>query len=414
MGALRLTVAALLIVGVGAWAASEAVASDWPCWRGPKGDNISPEAGWTVTWPEGGPKKLWETQVGAGYSPVSVVDGRAYTMGNVNKKEEVVWCFDAATGDVLWKHAYKCGGGGAGYPGPRAQPTVDGDRLYTISIRGHLKCLKTESGDVVWEIDLRTKFGSKGSAHGHCANPVVLGKMLVVATGAPPATVMAFDKMTGKLLWKGGDDPGGYSTPMPYVFQGKLCLAVFTGTSMMGMDAADGRILWRYPWQSNLYISVSTPIISDNKVFFSCDYGFGGALLQITDGQPKELWRNTSMANHFNTCVLWKGYLYGFTPRQKHSVSAKTVLRCMEFATGKVKWETGGLGIGTLMVADGKLILLGDAGDLVIAEPTPEAYKPISRAKVLGDRCWTVPVLANGRIYCRDEKGHLVCLDVSR
>jgi outer membrane protein assembly factor BamB len=387
------------------------VVGDWPCWRGPNRDGISQETGWNAHWPDGGPAKLWEAQIGIGYSPVSVVGGRAYTMGNIGR-QETVWCFDAATGEVLWKHSYPCRGG-SDYPGPRAQPTVDGDRVYTISIKGHLKCFNTDRGGVVWETDVREQLGSKGSAHGHCGSPLVLGEKLILATGAPPATVVAFDKMTGDILWKGGDDPGGYATPTPYLFKGKQCLAVFTGTSMLGMDAATGDVLWRYPWQSKLNIAASTPIVSGDKVFFCTDYGIGGALLQITDGPPKEVWRSTDMSNHFDTCVLWKGHLYGFTPRGSHSVSRKTVLRCMEFATGEVKWSEAGLGIGTLQIADGKLILLGDAGDLVIAEATSEGYKPISRAKVLENRCWTVPVLANGRIYCRDEKGHLVCLDVS-
>ena len=392
----------------------EAAAGEWPCWRGPGRDNVSAETAWTATGPESGPKKLWEAQIGIGYSPVSVAGGRAYTMGNADRKD-TVWCFNAATGEVVWKHSYDCSGGGAGYPGPRAQPAVDGNRVYTISIHGHLKCLDASTGAVVWEKNVRDQLGAKGSpGHGHCENPLVLGRMLIMSVGAPPASIVAFDKMTGEVLWKGGEDPAGYSTPTPYVFGGRQGLALFTGASMIGVDSSDGRVLWRFPWQSNLNIAVSTPIVSDGKVFFSCDYGFGGALLEVTEAEPKELWRSKSMANHFNTCVLWNGHLYGFTPKEKHSVGAKTVLRCLEFLTGAVKWETGGLGIGTLTAADGKLILLGEAGDLVTAEATAEGYKPISRAKVLENRCWTAPVLAGGRLYCRDEKGHLVCLDLSR
>jgi len=396
-------------------------AGDWPCWRGANGDSLSAETDWNAKWPEGGPKKLWEAQIGIGYSPVSVAGGRAYTMGNADKKD-TVWCFNAFTGEVLWKHSYDCVGGGADYPGPRAQPAVDGNRVYTISLHGHLKCLNADTGEVLWEMDVKKRLGAKGSAHGHCENPLVLGKLLVMSLGAPPASVVTFDKMTGEILWKAGQDPAGYSTPTPYVSQGKQCLAVFTSTSVLGLDAVSGRQLWRHPWQSFTNIAVSTPIVWDGKVFFSSNYvnqkkpgiDAGGALLQITDEEPKELWRNTSMANHFSTCVLWKGCLYGFTAQGTWSNPRTTVLRCMEFSTGKVKWEAAGLGWGTLMVANGYLILLGDTGDLVIAEASSEAYKPISRAKVLENRCWTVPVLTGGRIYCRDEKGHLVCLDVTR
>ena len=387
---------------------------DWPCWRGVHRDGMSRETGWLAKWPKSGPRKLWEARVGVGYSPVSVSGGRAYTMGKVAKRETVIWCLDAAKGNVLWKRSVPTGRG-SGYPGPRAQPTVDGDRAYTLSLLGSLQCLTAAKGEVLWEIDLRKKLGASGEDHyGHCENPVILGNALIIETGAPPATVIAFNKMTGKVLWKGGQDPGGYSTPAPYVRDGKLCLAVLTGKSLLGMDASNGTVLWRYPWKSKNGTAVATPIVSDDKVFISCDYGYGSAFVQMTDKSPKEIWRSTNMSNHFMTCVLYREHVYGFTPRVRHSVSKKTVLRCVELKTGNIKWEKGGLGIGTLLVADGKLILLGDAGDLVIAEAISTEYKEISRAKVVNERCWTMPTLARGRIYCRGEKGQLVCIDVSR
>lgn len=397
-----------------AYAAQFAV-GDWPCWRGVNGDGVSIEKDWNPRWPAQGPKKLWEAEVGRGYSPVSVVGSRAYTMGRVTKDEGVLWCFDAPTGNVLWKHPYRSAGGGSGYPGPRSQPTIDGDRLYAVDIQGHFVCLKAATGEPVWEHDLRKDFAARGHKnYGHCENPLILGNTLILATGAPPATVMAFDKMTGKLLWKGGEEPGGYSTPTPYLWKSRQCLAVQAGTHLLGMDASNGAVLWRYPWEPKLQVAVATPIASEGKVFISANYGHGAALLQVTDGPPKELWRNKNMSNHFMTCVLYQGHLYGFTPEGSHSVSTKTVLRCLDFETGQVRWSDKGLGIGTVIVADGKLIALGDEGDLVVAETTPEAYRPVSKAKVLNARCWTVPTLARGRLYCRDEPGHLVCLDVSK
>jgi len=391
------------------------LAGDWPHWRGPGRDGVSAEANWNPRWPAAGPKRLWEAQVGTGFAAVSVAEGRAYTMGNLNNRQDAVWCFDAATGKVIWKHTDACKGGGAGYPGPRTQPTVDGNRVYTLSVYGHLKCLSAADGNVVWQVDAKRQLRAKAPNHGYSCHPVVIGEKLVVEVGAAAGSVVAFDKTDGRVLWQSGKDPVGYSTPLPFTFRGRQCIAMLTGKNLLSMDAANGRELWRYPWDVRYDCAITSPIVSGEKVFISSGYKMGAALLQLGGGRPKVLWRHQEMSNHFNSCVLWKGHLYGFDGADESRRNNKnSLLRCLDFKTGAVRWSHKGLGKGSLMVAAGRLVVLSEYGELLTADATPAGFKPISRAKVLTGRCWTMPVLANGRIYCRNHAGHLICLDVSR
>ena len=171
-------------------------------------------------------------------------------------------------------------------------------------------------------------------------------------------------------------------------------------------------MLWRHEWKTEYACSIATPVVSGSRIFISSGYGMGCALLQVNEGnKPEVVWSNQEMASHFNACVLWKGYLYGFHGAPKHNKD-KGQLRCLDFETGEVKWKQDGLGKGSLMIADGKLIILSEKGKLVIADASPEGFKEIASAKVLDGTCWTVPVLSGGRIYCRSHEGDLVCMDV--
>lgn len=168
----------------------------------------------------------------------------------------------------------------------------------------------------------------------------------------------------------------------------------------------DGKLLWRYPWKTQYNLNIATPIYADGKVFISSNYGTGGAVFRLTDGgEPETIWKATTMQNHISTSVLYEGHLYGFSDAR---------LRCVDFETGKVKWEQTGLGKGTLTIADGRLIILGDRGDLVLARPLAEAYTPISQAHVFDNKTltWTVPVVSGGRLFVRSENG-LVALQVA-
>ncbi len=382
-------------------------AADWHQWRGPNRDGISTEKGWVSVWPEGGPKVLWKTSVGVGYSTVSVSGGRVYTMGNA-EKIDTVYCLDANTGDEVWKYSYRCATESGGHPGPASTPTVDGKYVYTLSREGHFFCFDADSGKVIWSKHVKD-FGAKSPEWDFASSSLASGKMIIVDVGI----TLALDKSTGNLIWKTKDYGdawniknygGGYSSPFAFQLNGSQRLAVFNSSGLVILNPENGQELLLQPWKTSYNVNAVTPIISGDKVFISSGYNVGCALVQVSGDKPTVIWQNKDMRNHFNSCVLWEGHLYGFDESE---------LKCLDFQTGEVKWSQKGLGKGSLMLADGKLIIMGDKGDLVIAEASPEGFKEISRAKVLSGLCWTVPVLSGGKLYCRNHPGDLVCLDVS-
>ncbi len=384
-------------------------AADWHQWRGPNRDGISSETGWSSSWPEDGPKQAWKLSVGVGYSSMAVSDGRVYTMGNADKTD-TVYCLNADTGAGIWKHSYACAAQGNGYPGPASTPTIDGGFVYTLSREGHVHCLNAESGDVVWSRHVVEDFGAITPHWGYAASPLVLGKKLILDVGM----ALAMDKSTGELLWKTKDygnawkdmknhpQGGGYSSAVAFDLGGSERVAVFNSTGLVILDPENGRELMLHPWETPWNVNATTPLIFGNKVFISSSDS-GGALLQITGNKLISVWQSKEMKNHLNNSVLWEGHLYGFDEKQ---------LSCLDWETGEVKWTQKGLGKGSLMLADGKLIAMSDNGKLVIAEASPDGFSELASAKLLSGLCWTVPVLANGKIYCRSHKGDMVCVDV--
>ena len=379
-------------------------ASDWPQWRGPNRDGISAESGWSSKWPADGPKQLWRGNVGTGCSSVAVVGDRVLTMGNQGD-EDTVWCLDAKTGASVWKHTYANPLDPNMYEGgPGSTPAVDGNFVFTLSRTGQLFCLDSRTGKPVWSKHLVNDFGGKPPKWGYSGSPLVAGDLVVLEAGADGASTVALDKKTGATVWKSGSAPAGYGTIMPFTCGGKACLASFDGTGLTVRDTKTGRELATYPWKTTYEVNAATPIVSGDKIFISSGYGKGCALLRFDGSNLKPLWENKKMRNHFSSSVLWKDHLYGFDD---------STLACLDLADGNVKWTRGGLGKGSLMLAGDKLILQSEGGDLVIAPAVPESFQEIARAKVFEDRCWVVPVLANGRIYCKSNKGELVCFDVS-
>lgn len=379
--------------------ATLAIAADWPAWRGPQRNGISAEKFSVAHWPPTGPKVLWKTNVGVGCATVSVARDRVYAMGNRNDND-IVWCLDAATGKVLWKHQYPESLDASLYEGGvNATPTVDGDRVYTLSRNGYLFCLNAETGAVIWRKHLLSHFGvptpkweGGKEGWGHAGSPLVHGDLLLL-------NGLAVRKTTGDLAWK-SDDPPAYSSPIVAFTN---IVLVFHANGLSLREVATGKLIARHEWITRYNVNAATPIVEGDKIFISSGYNRGATLLQFRDGTLTPLWETKKMRNQLATSILWEGHLYGIN---------EDIFTCMEFLTGEVKW-TGGEGIrkGSLILADGKLIILGETGTLVIAEALPEAYKELARVKVLDGHCWSLPVLANGRLYCKTIPGDLVCLD---
>ncbi len=384
-------------------AASHAKAADWPQWRGPNRDGISSETEWLSQWPNDGPKQSWQAEVGIGISSMSVSRSRLYTLGNTDDTDSV-YCLDAETGREVWKHDYPCSAKDPnGYHGPRCTPTVDGDRVYTLSRHGHFFCLDAASGKVIWSKEFAKDYNAKEPRWGYAGSPLIEKEMVITEVGGPGASVVAFDKKEGKELWRAGNDPVAYSSIVAYDHKNRRCLAVFNAAAIVGHDPKNGSELWRHPWKTSWDVNAATPIVVGDKVFISSGYNKGCALLKLSDGTPKVVYENKKMRNHVATCIPRAGHLYGFD---------ENTLRCIDFETGEAKWEETKYGKGSLVLAGDKFIVFSDKGRVATAELTPAGCKEISGLQVLeGKDTWVTPVLSNGRLYCRSGKS-LVCLDV--
>jgi outer membrane protein assembly factor BamB len=377
----------------------------WPHWRGPAHTGISEEKGWKSDGAGGAPKILWKASVGAGFSSFSIAGGRAHTTGN-SSDTDTVFAFDAETGKEVWKHSYPCPLEPKNYEGgTSATPTVADGKVYTLSKAGHIFCLDAASGKVVWQRNAQEDPGAKPPTWGFASSAYVEGNKVFFNVGSAG---LALDKDTGKILWKSGNGPSGYSTPVPYTMGAQRGVALFLQKGVAGVDPESGKILWEHPWKTSYDAHIADPIVAGNQVFISSGYGTGCALLRIDGGKATEVWRNKNMRNHINSCVLWKEHIYGIDG----NAGGNNPLACLDLKTGAVKWSKPGIGSGSLMLADGKLIVLGDKGTLIIAEASPTAYQELARAQILSGKCWTTPILCGGRIYARNAKGDVVCLDV--
>jgi outer membrane protein assembly factor BamB len=371
---------------------------DWPQWGGPARTGVSKETGWSV---KGKPEPLWKTQLGIGYSSVAVANGRLYTLGYDKELElDVVFCLDAKTGAEVWTHTYPAKiydlyhGGGT-----LTTPTVDGERVYVTEREGHLHCLDAATGKVLWEKDAAKEFGLDTPQWGFSASPVVRGEQVILNYGK----VFAFDKQSGKPAWQTKKSYGdAYSTPIELTFGSQAALAVFGGKGLVLLTAAGGDELAFTPWETRYDVNAMTPVVLDKRLFISSGYDKGCALLDLSGKAPKITWESKVMKNQMSGALPWKDHLYGFDDK---------VLKCIDLA-GEEKWRERGFGQGALSIADGRLIVLSEEGELVIAAAEPAGFKELARQKVLdGGICWTVPVLANGIVYARNHAGELVALD---
>jgi len=392
---------------------------DWPRWRGPNGDGISHETDWNSEALAGGPKILWKVDVGFGHSNVAIKDNRLYTMGLGG-----VYCFDADTGEEIWLHDLDS------TADTLATPTTDGKYVYTLGKEGILLCLNAKNGQVRWEKDLVSEYDVETPYYYFAASPVIEGDLLVLTANT---SGLVLNKKTGKKVWGSEKPPEStsalfeettgvdFSTPVLYEHERTRYAVLSSYEGMHAVDVETGEVLWLYEW--DLYSSghVIDPLIFDNKVliggvtFNEVDWGI--VLLDISRKDPTVVWKSLSMDSNISSPVLVDGYIYGVHGGPQRQFNS---LRCLDIETGELMWvqELNGVPI-SLMAADRKIIILEADGTLRIAEATPSGYKEISSGDVLeGERklrqFWTPPVLCNGKIYCRNFAGDLVCIDVSK
>ncbi|MGI9240654.1 MAG: PQQ-binding-like beta-propeller repeat protein [Verrucomicrobiales bacterium] len=384
-----------------------APADDWP-WRGASHNGISGETGLKLSW-DSEPKTLWKAKIGEGYSSVVVHGKQLFTMGlDARSKTETVRCLDANTGAEIWTHSYKSTFKPKYYDGGTSgTPTVDGESVYVFAQTGELMSLKRSDGKPNWEKNLEDELGFKIGVWGLTGAPLVYGDLLILNAGDHGVAV---EKKSGKVAWSSGEGQNGYATPVLFKQGGKDLIAIFSATGLHAVDPTSGKQAWSHKWKTKYEVNAADPIVlSDNRLFISSGYKTGCAMLQFSgSGASKELWKNKNMRNQLNPSLHIGGYLYGVDG----DTSGNATLNCIDARNGKLMWKGPKIGSGSLISAMGKLIIITEKCELIIADPSPEGFRPGSRAQVLGGKCWTTPSLANGLLYVRNQKGDLACISL--
>ncbi|MEO2015595.1 MAG: PQQ-binding-like beta-propeller repeat protein [Fuerstiella sp.] len=390
----------------------QSAATDWPQWMGPRLDGVSQETGWSTEWPTDGLSRIWTSEVGTGFASVSVVDGRLYTMGHTDG-QETVWCLNEETGEEIWSHQYPAELNAHLYDGgPGATPTVHGNHVYTLSVDGRALCLQRKTGQVIWERYLQDDLNVGMHEWGFHASPYILGGHVLFQAGR----LVAYNKLTGDLVWRSEEHRAGYGSVRAFSHNGRLLLASLDCDGLRISKASDGSLVAFQEWKSPFGTNSTTPIVVDDMIYISSGYNVGCGLFQLTKDdasnsdeslQLKEVYVSKRMRNHFNNSLLFDGYLYGLDGNS--NLGRVVTLTCMDFRTGEVRWKERGLGCGSLMIADEKLVILSEDGQLVVAKASPDSYQEFARSEFLSGRCWTMPLLLNGRVFGRNSAGRLIC-----
>lgn len=384
-------------------------AADWPQWQGADRTRVSKETGLLKQWPANGPPVVWQaTGLGNGYGSMAVAGERVFVQGT-RGGNSVVIAFNRADGKEVWSKALGRSGDDDRGPGPRGTPTVDGDRLYVLTENGDLASLKTD-GTAVWQRNILKEFGGSQLRWLISESPLVDGAHLIVSPGGPGAGMVKLDKMTGKTVWQARElsDAAGYSSAIAADVQGVRTYLTFTAAAGVGVRASDGKLMFRYDRAANRVANIATPIFHDNKVFFTSAYDTGAGLVSLSAQNgavsASEVYFTREMKNHHGGVVLVNGYLYGFDD---------SILKCIEFATGKMMWRDRSVGKGSVILADGDLYLLGENNTVGLATASPSGYQEKGRFSIpdKGLPSWAHPVVSGGRLYLRNQDS-LMAYDV--
>lgn len=362
-------------------------AADWPRFRGPHGNGISDEK---LTLLPDGPQQIWETSVGDGYSSLAIQDGRLYTVGRRPGYAGMLRCLDAATGKPIWEDVTGC-------EYQVSTPTVEKGRIYVLSTpqsKPVTCCYDAATGEVLWRRELPVPAQIRG--YGYAGSPLLWEDLVILNVG----TGLALQRNTGAVVWQ-HDGLAGLATPVLYLEGGQPRVLIFAGKALFARDARTGGELWSMPWETRLAANCCDPIYHDGKVFVTTGYGKNAALFDVSTGRPRQLWneRGSVLSSGF----LWQGYLYCFIGKQ---------FACLDFRTGKQQW-TFPSGAGSVLMADEKLILMGDTGELTIAKLSSQSFRPIVQKQILEGITWTPAALADGKLYVRNRAGKAICLRIA-
>jgi outer membrane protein assembly factor BamB len=403
-----------------------AAAKDWPQYHGTDSTKTSTES--IAKQDLSKAKQLWKIDTPTGFSSFVVADGRAYTIVRRSLEgidREVCIAVDAASGKEVWaatlgltRYGHDGGNSGAGNnqggDGPRSTPAFDSGKIYVLDSDLSLFCLDAKSGKEHWKHDLIKEFNGRNIKWNNAASPLIEGDKVYVAGGGKGESLLAFDKKSGMLAWKSGDHLMTHATPIAATIHGVRQIIFFTQDGLIAVTPDTGKPLWDYEFPYKVSTAAS-PVVSGDIVYCAAGYGVGSGAVKISKKgsglEAEEIWRlegNKPVTNHWATPLAKDGYLYGMFGFKEYGDGP---VKCVEIETGDVVWEKGGFGPGNLVLAGDTLVALSDAGELVLIAADPKAYKEISRTKVIEGKCWSTPVISDGRIYARSTKEG-VCIEL--
>jgi outer membrane protein assembly factor BamB len=392
-------------------------AGDWPQWLGPNRDGASAEN--VAPW-KGTPRVLWRVPVGEGNSSPVVAQGRVFLHSKVaDKNEEEVTALDAVTGKPQWQKRYPRAAFTSLFGnGPRATPTVVGDHVYTFGITGVLTCWETATGKQVWQVDTLKDLGARNIRFGMACSPLVERDLVLLNVGGKGHGIVAFNNDSGALAWKSQDDRASYASPIAVGKETDRQVIFLTGNGLIALKPVDGTLLWRFPLVDRLLESSTTPVlVGDLLLASSITYGSVGLRQEKKDGKPAvtEVWKNPDLTSYFTTPVpVGTEQIYFVQGTKPPALVNRATLHCIEAGTGKDLWAqpkvVGQYHASLLRTGDNKLLMLEEAGNLVLLDPHPKEYRELARSKVCGET-WAHPALANSRLYLRDAK-ELFCLQL--
>lgn len=378
--------------------------ADWPNWRGENFEGKSSVKGIKTDW-SNGLKELWhinflcqDKSTASWSSPV--VQGNRLIVPGRDADHDLVFCINAETGALIWSGSYEAKAETSHGPGSRATPFIDDNRVYTFGRSGDLVCWQLLDGKLLWQKNVKDIGGAEPS-WGFSTTPLVVDNKVIIQGGGS-ALVIAYDKVTGELLWKSMEGDVGYAAAITMKIGNETRLLIYHGKGLSCLNPSDGSVLWTVPWVTSYGVNATTPIVYNDIVYHTSGYKMGCEALKVSESGYSVMWKNNAMEAQHSDPILINGYIYGYSGE---SARNNGQFKCIELLTGKEMWHTGVIGQGTTTFVDGHLICQDIKGNLFLIQPDPSGFKKLGEIrKAIGDvqnPAWTVPVVANGKLYLR-------------
>jgi outer membrane protein assembly factor BamB len=392
--------------------------------RGPHYDGVSSETELAAVWPERGPPLLWTRELGQGYSGFIVAGGKIYTQRQSLAGQYLV-CLHPDTGETVWEHRYDWSWQPRGaYPGPYATPTWHAGKIFCTSPTGLLVCVDAATGQPLWSFNVRERFKCPDHDFGFAASPLVEDDKVIVPVGGAKPSLVAVHVDDGRTVWTAGEDPASYCSALPITFAGRRCVVGYLRNALILADMKTGQLLYRHTLSSGYDEHSAWPLYREPHLFLAAPFRVPAQLLELRPGpwadtlSAKTAWSSRDLCNDIVSSVLYENHIYGFDLKQLQSSAhrpSRGTFKCLDWSTGKVKWSTDRVGQAGVLIADGKLILMSDTGELILAAADPREYRELARFRLFAEDtvCWTPPTLSRGRLFVRGG-GRAVCVFIGR